>query len=176
MIEIDDIEIGTLGPEKWRYYRDLWLEALQETPEAFLASYDYELKTPDEKWQRRLQKVRDEKEQMMVFALNQGKPVGMIGVFFQENPKVKHIADIWTAYVLKEYRRAGVAKKMLTALLDRIQARPEITKVKIGSITNQKLIVNLYKDYGFELIGIYKNEIKVGDKYYDEYLMEKMIR
>lgn len=173
---IDDIRLGEIPPEDWRMYRNLWLEALQETPQAFLATYEEEQYTPDEKWQSRIEKVRKAETQVMVFAYREKELIGMMGAYINNNPKVKHIADVWTAYVKIEHRKKGVAKKMMVELLKKVEARPDIKKIKVGSIQSQHLAVNLYKEFGFEMIGIYKQEIHVGDKFYDEYIMEKIIR
>lgn len=170
------VEIGSIPLNAWDDYRDLWLEALKETPEAFAADYTEQSTTPENIWRQRLRSVVEEKDALMVFAKIGPKLVGMIGAYFDTNPKFRHIATIWGAYVKPEYRKQGVATDMANALLLKLKDRSEIKKVKTYAITNAHLAVNVYKNFGFDIIGISKEELRVDDKYYDVYIMEKILR
>lgn len=169
------IEYGSIPSDRWEDYRDLWLEALKETPEAFAADYETQKDIPDNVWRQRLRTVVEEKEAVMVFAKLNNTLIAMIGAYFDDNPKFQHIATIWGAYVKPEYRKQGVATKMANILFQKISDRQEIKKIKTYSITNSLLAVNVYQHFGFEIIGISKNEIRIADTYFDVYIMEKTL-
>lgn len=167
------IQIGSLREDQWKEYRDIWLEALQKAPEVFTASHYEQSKVSDDVWKERFESTLKERDGIVIFALVDNKPVGMIGAYFDDNPKFHHIATIWGAYVKPDYRNRGVATKMANALLHRLEEIKRITKIKTYSITNSKLAVNVYKHFGFDIVGIAKQELKIGNQYFDVYIMEK---
>lgn len=170
------ISYGAITPDRWEEYRDLWLEALQQTPEAFAADYETQKNVPDSVWKERLREVVKGQDAMMVFAKQNTKLVGMIGAYFDDNPKFQHIATIWGAYVKPEYRKQGVATRMAEILFAMIGDRKEIKKIKTYSITNGHLAVNVYQHFGFDIIGVSKAELRIGESFFDVYIMEKTLR
>lgn len=170
------ISIGTLKKEQWQDYRDIWLEALKESPEAFTATYEDQSAISDDIWKQRLDAVIRERDGIIVFALVDNKPIGMVGAYFEDNPKFRHIATVWGAYVKPEYRKQGVARDMANELFRRLQEVERIVKIKTYSITNGHLAVNVYRHFGFEIIGISKKELLINGLFYDVYIMEKFIR
>ena len=165
--------IEPLKPGQWQAYRDIWLEALKETPQAFPADYEEQKDQPDEVWQRRFETVLKGEDIVVIFAQAEDKPIGFLGAYIDENPKFHHIATIWGAYVHKDFRKRGIATRMMEEFLKEIKQMPHITKIKTYSVTTELMAVNAYKNFGFDLIGISKNEMKVGDEYLNVYLLEK---
>lgn len=161
--------------DQWEAYRDLWLEALRDTPEAFAADYETQKNVPDEVWKKRLEQVLLEKEAIMVFARVDGELVGMIGGYFEDNPKFSHIVTVWGAYVKPDFRNQGIATDMANELIERIKKKPGIRKIKTYSVTSGNMAVMVYKKHGFDIVGISKGELRVGDEYRDVYIMEKYL-
>ncbi len=171
-----EIIVGNLMPDQWRDYRDIWLEALKEAPEAFSASYEEQRKVSDSIWKERFETVYFEKEGVVVFARIGNKPVGFVGAYFETNEKFRHVATIWGAYVQPDYRKQGIARDMANELLRKLILIPHLKKVKTYAITNGHLAVNVYQHYGFEIIGVFKDELFTNGKYYDVYCMEKFLQ
>lgn len=172
----DEIIVGVLKKTEWKAYRDMWLKALKEAPEAFASTFEDQEKISDEEWRERLNAVISEQDGIVIFAIVNEKPIGMIGCYFEDNPKFSHIATIWGAYVEPDYRKIGVATLLANELIKRLQDIERIIKIKTYSITNAHLAVNVYKNFGFEIVGISKKELKIKDRYFDVYIMEKFIR
>lgn len=161
------IEIGRLGPDKWDEYKKIRLEALETDPQAFGSAFEEEEKLTEEEWRRRIQGV--------LFAFFDGQIVGIASVVFQNRVKIGHIANIYGVYVKPAFRRKGVGKKLLEAALEEVMRNKKIDKVKLTVNPLQTEAVRLYEDMGFTAVGTMKKEIKIGDVYYDEVLMEKLI-
>lgn len=172
---MENVTIGTLQSDQWQEYRDIWLEALEETPEAFFADYGQQKEQPDAVWKRRLESILKEEDAVVTFALQNGNPIGFIGGYFDDNPKFRHICTIWGAYVKKDFRKQGIARRMMEEFMKKIEHRKGIKKIKTYSVTNELLAVNVYKSFGFDLIGISKNELCINDSYLNVYLMEKTL-
>ncbi len=161
------IEIKKLPDDRWKDYRDLRLEALMSDPTAFGGSYEEEIILPDEKWVNRINNV--------LFAMLDDKPVGMIVYIFNKGLKIKHIANIYGVYVKKEYRCQGVGKKLLENAISLILANKSIIKINLSVNPLQVAAVKLYEKYGFESVGILKNDLLIEGIFYDEVVMEKYI-
>ena len=110
----------------------------------------------------------------MFFAKDGDRIVGMIGAFWQDKQKTKHIGNIFGVYVNPKFRGKGVGKLLMKAILNKLDEMPQIEKIKLGVVTQQTPALKLYEKYGFKTIGKCVKELKVGNEYYDEYLMERL--
>ena len=169
-----DITISKLNIDEWPKYKALRLEALKNEPSSFGSSYEDNLKSPDDLWREQLQKSHNGEGGVMFFAKKGDKLVGMIGAFWQDKEKTRHIGNIFGVYVSSDYRGKGIGKQLMEVILNYLDAMPQIEKIKLGVVTRQIPALKMYEKYGFKHIGKLKKELKVGDDYYDEYLMEKV--
>ena len=99
------VEVKKLSPDRWKDYRDLRLEALQNDPLAFGSSYEEEETITQDEQEIRIDNA--------LFAPSNNKPIGMIVSVINNNIETKHIANIFGVYVQKEYRDPGVSKKLV---------------------------------------------------------------
>jgi ribosomal protein S18 acetylase RimI-like enzyme len=160
------IRVDLVSPDRWEDFRLLKLEALKEEPQAFGADYEEETKILPEKWQERLATAAEGKT-IQLFALDKNKLVGMIGAYFEEGVKFKHIAKISGLYVKGEYRGQGIGRQLMEAVLAAIRKQPGILKAKITANPGQVAAVSLYKSLGFEEAGTAKKDLRVGEKFFD---------
>ena len=172
----DSIKITSIPIEDWQKYRDLRLEALKDAPTAFSSSFEDESPTPDEKWQNRLKDALEEKTDFILFAKSGDKLVGMAGAFRSQKIKVRHTATIYGVYVNPQFRSQGLGTKLLESLINKLKKHPEIVKIKISVVTENSGALKLYQKLGFKTVGKYEKELFVGDRYYDEYLMEMIVK
>ncbi len=163
------IQIDALPSERWEEARELRLKALQTDPSAFGSAFEEEQNMPKEEWQRRMKSA--------IFALDSdcNKPVGTITFVFGDHVKSKHIAKIFAVYVDPAYRGRGIGSQLFRKALEAIQKNKEILKIQLMVNSEQQAAVALYKSMGFETVGRLSKEIKVGERYYDELVMEKLL-
>ncbi len=110
-----------------------------------------------------------------LFALSDDKPVGTMTYLFGDRIKTKHIARIFAVYVKPDYRGQGIAKKLLDDALEQIRENKDVVKVQLMVNPKQKAAVTLYKSKGFTVVGELKRELKIGEEFYDEFVMEKVL-
>ena len=165
------MEIRKLNSGDWEIYKELRLEALQKDAEAFGSSYEESLKKTNEEWKKPLE---NQKNNIMV-AFYGDKVIGMVGANQESGQKTKHVAYVWGVYVNADHRGQGVAKKIMKTLLDEIMKNKEIEKINLNVNTTQNGAISLYEKLGFEIVGTLHKELKIGDKYFDEYMMEKFL-
>jgi ribosomal protein S18 acetylase RimI-like enzyme len=161
------IEIVQLCPDQWELYRDLRLEALRNEPVAFGSSLEEEVGLPKEAWIKRIPNA--------LFALAEGKPVGIVVIRREDRIKTRHTAYINSMYVTEKCRGQGLGVRLMTAALDSLKTSPDILKVRLSVIAPQVQAFELYTRFGFSPIGTAKKELYVNGLYHDEILMEKML-
>jgi len=162
------VEVGRLSPERWSEYRRLRIEALQTDPAAFASSVEDEASLPETEWKRRLVNT--------LFAFSDDRPVGMIGILRGSRPKTAHRVDIVGVYVEPGERGKGLGGLLLEGALKEITSSPGTVKVVLSVNPEQKAAVRLYKRAGFKEVGRLRRELRIGDRYFDELVMEKQIR
>lgn len=145
----------------WEEYKGLRLSALKTEPQAFLSSYTKELTYPDEKWQERLQMANEGKTSWIYFAKVNGKLVGMIGGYRDENDLKNQTAQIWGVYVNLAERGKGIAKAFMAAILEKLSKNSDIKKVILEVNTDQEIAQKLYEKFGF--VETETNFIQLGD-------------
>jgi RimJ/RimL family protein N-acetyltransferase len=106
----------------------------------------------------------------LVGAFADGQMVGQAGFMRYEGRKVHHKGHIWGVYVTAAARGQGVAKAMMTLMLDRVRDYPGLEQVTLGVSVSQEAARRLYSALGFEVYGYEKHALKVGETYVDEEL------
>jgi ribosomal protein S18 acetylase RimI-like enzyme len=144
----------------------LRLEALTREPHAFGRSPEDALPWPPESVASRLRAVPE--GNFVVGAFEGGQMVGQAGFFRHDGRKVRHKGSIWGVYVTAAARGQGVAKAMLTQMLDRVRGYPGLEQVSLSVSVSQEAARRLYRALGFEVYGYERHALKVGEAYVDE--------
>jgi len=154
--------------KRWPEYKSLRLKAFKDAPQAFLNDVRDADKLTQKKWQKRMKTT--------YFVEVDGKFVGMIGVYKDKHFKLRHILNIVGFYVLPEYRSKGYGKALFKFVLDKFENNKSIKKFQLGVIETQTRAYKMYLSFGFKKVGELKYAIKVGDKFFDEYFLEKYLQ
>ncbi|HJS18541.1 MAG TPA: GNAT family N-acetyltransferase [Anaerolineales bacterium] len=162
------IEIREASPADAAGYRELRLEALQDSPIAFAADYQHNLNQPPSYWQERLTMQPDEATIFLVE--HEGNLIGMTGIMRNGSPKTRHSAWIWGVYVTPEWRGLHLAEKVITSCLTWAKER-NIVLAKLGVAAVNQPAIRCYKRCGFKTYGTEPRAVFYDGKYYDEHLM-----
>lgn len=108
---MSEITVRVLGGDDWESYKQCRLRALQESPEAFVASYATEAAYDDVLWQERMSRSR------RLLAEKDGKPVGIVSVRGSED-LFEGAAEVFGLWVPVELRGRGVAARLVEAAAD----------------------------------------------------------
>ena len=105
---MSDITVRPLGVDDWEQYRSVRLVALQESPDAFVASHDEEAAEGEEFWRLRMQRST------RLVAERDGHPVGIasVGSADDDQPEAAQLFGLW---VHPEARGTGVATELVRA-------------------------------------------------------------
>lgn len=164
----DDVRIISLPTDRWQEYRALRLHALQESPQAFGSSYAENVVHPDEFWINRLRDAEAGRTPLL-FAEASGRVVGLIGAYIE--PADPGIANVFTVFVVPDYRGRGLGGRLVDAILAEVRQRPEIRVVRLTVNVSQIAAVSAYQRAGFRTVAIEHNLMGDGIEH-DELIME----
>ena len=150
--------------DKWKALR---LEAVKLNPESFGESFD-NVKKQDKLW------FEDSLKKGAVFAYEKDDMmVGLIGAFPMILGNLLHRSVLFGLYVKPEFRKHGIANELVERVIDFVE--PTHEQLHLTVTTNNEAAVALYKKHGFVIYGTEPNALKIGNNYYDEYLMVRKL-
>ncbi|MEI9986065.1 MAG: GNAT family N-acetyltransferase [Aliidongia sp.] len=155
--------IRPLGPADVDLFREIRLEALRLSPEAFGSTYDIESRRPPEVFAERL-------AGSTVFGgFDGGALLGLAGFKQEDGLKERHKAMLWGLYVRPAGRGTGLAAQLVAAVLD--HARGRVEQVMLAVVADNEAARRLYAAAGFVEYGLERDSLKFDGRYYDERLM-----
>ncbi len=169
------IVIKPLLPKEWQKYRDIRLEALRTNPTAFLNTFEDVKKYPEEKWRKQLEQSQKRDGAFYLFAFDGEKVIGMNGAYWVKKPVIKHIAEVFGVFVNPNYRGKGIGKRLMEGVILEIKKNHQFTKIKLGVNAENIPAFKLYESFNLKVVGKLEKELKFGEKYCDELLLELII-
>lgn len=157
------MKIRILTQEDWKIWKQLRLEALQNSPESFGSSYEEEFNGPDLDFQNSLSKSD------IFGAFVDNAFVSCAGFYSLNSAKTKHRGVIWGMYTRPEYRGQGIASSLIQTIINHAKSR--VTQLHLTCVTSNLSAVAFYQKQGFKCYGTEPRALKIGDAFFDEHLM-----
>ena len=164
----DHIEIRRLVKEHITdatLYRDIRLEALQASPEAFGSTFKVENAQPLSWFSDRLS------SSVVLGAFRAAELVGIAGFAVQQGQKEAHKRILWGMYVRPAARKVAVGRRLVEAVC--ILARQQVELIQLSVVRDNEQARRFYARLGFLEYGVEKNALKQDGRYYDEVHMAK---
>jgi RimJ/RimL family protein N-acetyltransferase len=162
-VDVADICIRQLNPGDAALYRSIRLAGLKHDPEAFGSTFEAEFAKP-------LAWFFDRLSRSQVFGAFSGPEiVGVAGLAVRDGEKEAHKGLLWGMYVRPDARGAGVARRLVEAVIARARCCVEL--IQLSAVSGNEHARRLYAGLGFVEYGIERNSLKHGGRYYDEILM-----
>ena len=145
------IEIKRITADTALVFKDVRLRALQDSPLAFSSTYARESQMPEEEWHRRAARCSGDGDDAMFLAFESGAVCGIAGSFADaENRGRAQVISMW---VDPGYRRAGVGKKLIDAVIAWNRSRGVRELVLMVTDVNAEAIA-FYERLGFAKTGV----------------------
>lgn len=145
---MDKIDVITLPSDKWREYKSLRLQSLQEEPGAYGLLYKDAVNYSDHEWIDPLAQAEKGDNKWIYFARINDELVGMVSGQIIDEDTLK----LGEVYVARNMRGGGLGKRLLSVLLEKApQENPNIRRAKAKVFTSQEAAIGLYKNLGFEV-------------------------
>lgn len=150
-------------------FRELRLDALQDSPTAFPAEYSVNANQPMGFWEGRL-KTNEIGTIFFAEAERERQLIGMTGIRRGESPKTKHSADIWGVYVHPAWRGLRIADALIGTCIGWARSKA-VNIIKLGVVIASTSAVRCYQRCGFTIYGTEPRGMFYNGQYYDGYLM-----
>lgn len=142
------IDVRSIQADEGELLRDVRLAALRGAPAAFLETFDEVAADPDDVWALRAAASTGEGDQLIMVALNEGRPVGMAGIAREIGQRRRHRATLWGVWLDPAHRGRGVGRQMVSTALDWARER-EVRAVYLEVVENEDPSWSLYGRLGF---------------------------
>lgn len=158
------MEIKKLTPKYAEAYHRLMLQALQEFPSAFAASYEESRHQPIRQVAGSLQQAGGQ-----VFGAfnDQAELVGVVGVRQEPLTKMRHKGILGGMYVTRGYQGRGLGKQLLEAALTYAREMSGLEQLTLVVGEDNPGAQRLYASFGFEPFGVEPRELQVDGQYYN---------
>jgi RimJ/RimL family protein N-acetyltransferase len=144
-------------------YKTIRIEGLTSDPASFGSTLEEEAERSDGFWTDRL-------TNSFMFGLFDGDTiVGMAGFFLEGQQKVRHRAHLVGVFLRPHARGKGAAGTLLAAVIE--EARRQALQLHLAVTKDNDRARRLYERMGFVIYGEDPRGLRVGDRYYDDYLM-----
>ena len=147
----------------WR----LRLEALRSEPESFAESAEEHQRTPVSEFAARLRDGGGD-DNFVIGAFDGPELIGMAGFYRERYLKRRHRGRIWGVFVLPAYRGTGVARQILTRLIDATRSIQGLNSIALSVSMTQMPARRLYAKLGFEGYGVERRSLHTPQGYVDE--------
>jgi GNAT superfamily N-acetyltransferase len=146
-------------------YREIRLEALRDSPEAFGSTFEMESSQPVSWFADRLG------SSTVLGAFRGPELVATAGFAIQQGQKRAHKGLLWGMYVRPPARASGIGRRLIEAIFD--VARPHVELIQLTVVRDNARARRLYMSLGFVDYGLETKALKQDGRYYDEFLMAK---
>ena len=180
-------------------FQKLRLKGLKTDPKSFLATYQMESTRPDFFFQTKLRYAtkppifgyygyfKDSKSPKSakvtgsgnggVRSLREaasrrrtGRLVGFIQIDSEYHPKNKHLANLYSLYVHPNYRKKGIATKLINHTIKLAKSQESLEQIHLRANSDNKNAIKLYKKVGFTHFATRQKAFKEADGTYQDEL------
>lgn len=140
------ISIRPIAPHEWLKYRNIRLQALQDSPDAFGSTWENEATRANENWSKRIAIAASGGTDLPLFALNGDEVCGLI--WCKLSTLEPGAADIYQMWVAPTARGQGIGSALLKQALDWARSRGA-RRVRLGVTSAESPAMRLYRSHGF---------------------------
>jgi ribosomal protein S18 acetylase RimI-like enzyme len=166
------MSIRRLRPADAPGFVALRVAALRQEPLAFASSLSDEHSMSLEVVRKALAGAGDE---VVLGYFDQAELCGTIGAIRAPKAKHHHKAELWGLYVVPEFRRRGVGRALLTALIDHVRDWDGIEQLQLGVTSDAVAATRLFESAGFVRWGLEPRALRSGGVFVDEAHMSMVL-
>ena len=142
------IDVRSIQGDEGELLREVRLAALKSAPAAFLETFEEVAADPADVWAARAAASTGEGDQLIMVALDEGRPVGMAGIAREIGQRRRHRATLWGVWLDPAHRGRGVGRQRVSTALDWAREL-EVRAVYLEVVENEDPSWSLYGRLGF---------------------------
>ncbi|MBD8036817.1 GNAT family N-acetyltransferase [Solibacillus sp. A46] len=164
------MNIRILGYKDATKYKELRLQAINDSPTSFCSSYaQEEIYTLQETEHN----IRPQTDQFTLGAFEGDQLIGMVTFKRETNANLNHKGRLMEMYVTPEMRKKGIGRAMLEELLRLLKENEGLEQLYVTVEATNVQVLELCKSLDFNQYAIEKRAMKMDGKYFDELWMVK---
>ncbi|AGK50354.1 acetyltransferase domain protein [Burkholderia thailandensis MSMB121] len=105
-----------------------------------------------------------------------GELIGIAGVRREALAQINHKATLWGVFVAPAHRGNGLARRLADSALMHASRDWGVAQVNLCGNTENEPAKALCASLGFETFGVERRAMRVGDRFYDEQHMVRVLR
>lgn len=148
-----EYEVRRILPGDWPAYRELRLEALKDSPSAFVEQYDDAVARPDPYWRDRVGRAAGGDSSCTFVAAAGDRLVGKASCFVESDVTDHVSAHVVGVYVTPRFRGVGVAESLLTETVGWARARARADRIRLFVMETNHRAAAFYRRLGFVATG-----------------------
>ena len=157
---MNNISLKVLTKNDWHIYKLLRLQSLSDSPDSFGATFEHESTLTNKEWSARLDYVARKINGLLVVALLNGRPIGLIcGAIHAQEDQSGHIYQMW---ISPEARGLGIGQQLLTHIISWAK-NEHVKQLSLAVTTTNIAALKLYQSLGFHEEGDL-SELRVNSK------------
>jgi GNAT superfamily N-acetyltransferase len=158
------MHVHRLTPGHATAYRALMLEAYALHPDAFTATVAERADLPLGWWAARMADALDANEAVFGAFVDDAL-AGVAGIRFEMREKTAHKATLFGMYVPQRFRRLGLGRGLVEAILTHAKTRSNALLVQLTLIAGNAPAQRLYESCGFVPFGHEPLAVRIGSTY-----------
>ena len=156
-------DLRRLTPDDAALYRDIRLEGLADSPDAFGSTLETEGQRPLTAFAARLA------DTYVIGAFSGSHLAGVAGFAVAAGPKHAHKGLLWGMYVRPADRGLGIGRRLVEAIIE--HAREHVELLQLLVVSDNLPARRLYESFGFIEYGIERHATKYRGRYHDDVQM-----
>ena len=104
-----------------------------------------------------------------------GQPIGMTGLRFNDVAETKHKVFLWGMFVQPEERGKGIARQLIQTAVTYVEQQTDVELVQLITVASLETAIQLYESLGFETWGHEHHAHKCDEGYRDWVYMVKKV-
>ncbi len=165
------VTIAKLEPKHAKALNRLTIDAIRDYPAAFTTDYSQVRHRPFGMLVDHLREL-ERTPGFRLGAFDGGRElIGTVRLIPRTGPKLAHAADVVFLYVRQDRQRQGIGRALLEHLIDEARQIDGIEQLELSVSSDSTAARRLYEQAGFEVTGVQRRQIRVGDTYHDLIVM-----
>jgi ribosomal protein S18 acetylase RimI-like enzyme len=147
-------EVRRVRAGEWRQYRELRLEALKDSPLAFVEQYEDALARADQFWRDRVDRGAAGRASSTFAAVRGGRFIGMASCFIEKEITEYVSAHVVGVYVTPQWRGRGVAEAVMAEVLRWAREEVGADRIRLFVMESNIRAGAFYRRIGFVPTGV----------------------
>ena len=161
------MKIKILEEDDWKSFKNIRLEALQNSPVNFGSSFEIESGWDETKFKQIIS------DNLIFGTFINEEIIASAAVSSNPKPRRIHIGEIWAVYTNPEYRGRKIIVNLLAELIK--YSKDYYLQLKLSVNTDNKYALKAYQSLGFIEYGREPRALKIGNRFEDITLMNLIL-